>query len=875
MLIAFQSVPSTHDLELKHQESIHQLQIISKDEESRRLRVRRHVEGSDMQDLRQQLTARDFQLRELQSKLQHTESTTKLAKEALTKAQNALTTQTRELTCLKVGNDSAQILAEKLRLTRELSTLKPELEHLRAQMTHHTNVVAEKLSLERQLNTAEVELEAEKRARREVAKRGDQGKQVEEELRRLLKDAEKRVAIEKKERERQQSAEAQARTEMLEQRLEALRAKLRAAQADRNSNKPNAIQDEHTHDSGRGAPLRKGTTQQPINRKRSAHEMSIVNSTGSSPDSMDMNNRKAAKKRAAEQSFAGEKSLFSVTPFLSRNKTLSLDALAEEDEEDPDTSHIPQHGLDRISEPSEDLSSAQVAEDTTVLKALAARKTNLGSRAATQKVAKPRGRPRKVLVEASPNIAISAPLPGKAKAANGTARESPAGATKKAASVLSTVGTVIAEDALPETLTLDVSDDQPRAKQTSNGLDAELKKKKRRLATDVSKTIFDEPEPEIPTKVKRMGKTQLSTGGAGQGALKAKKIGMARSGFGGTHFSPLKKDRRGVASMLPWTQRAAGLERANQISTRGFNPMCTRPGVVLTLCGVGSPRFSSSNSRWKSRQGNDLYAREARVQGLKSRAAFKLLEASLDAKYSVFKKGQVVVDLGYAPGSWSQVAVERTKPTGRVVGIDLIPAQPPKGVSTIQGNFLSPDVQSMVKQFLKASASRNGAQQEPDVQNRAAQEAGGADDTTNSVQSRDMDQGLSPNLIEASPSTTANHRLVDVVLSDMSAPWDQSTGFGVNTLSNPYDRLMNTSGIGLRDHAGSMDLCNAALQFASDTLQSGGHFICKFYQGSEDKAFEALLRRLFTKVHREKPESSRKASPSVPASPPRSRLDLG
>lgn len=135
----------------------------------------------------------------------------------------------------------------------------------------------------------------------------------------------------------------------------------------------------------------------------------------------------------------------------------------------------------------------------------------------------------------------------------------------------------------------------------------------------------------------------------------------------------------------------------------------------------------------------------------------------------------------------------------------------------------------------------------------------------------------------------------------MSAPWDQSTGFGVNTLSNPYNRLMNTSGIGLRDHAGSMvchhrwprhltaprtanlvydrhprrdcsihlltgtlwpaqDLCNAALQFASDTLQSGGHFICKFYQGSEDKALEALLRRMFVKVHREKPDSSRKAS---------------
>jgi 21S rRNA (uridine2791-2'-O)-methyltransferase len=88
------------------------------------------------------------------------------------------------------------------------------------------------------------------------------------------------------------------------------------------------------------------------------------------------------------------------------------------------------------------------------------------------------------------------------------------------------------------------------------------------------------------------------------------------------------------------------------------------------------------------------------VQGLKSRAAFKLLE--LDAKYHLFRRGkaQVVVDLGFAPGSWSQVALDRTSPDGRVVGIDIIPAQPPRGVSTIQGNFLSPGVQGMVKQFL-------------------------------------------------------------------------------------------------------------------------------------------------------------------------------
>lgn len=53
------------------------------------------------------------------------------------------------------------------------------------------------------------------------------------------------------------------------------------------------------------------------------------------------------------------------------------------------------------------------------------------------------------------------------------------------------------------------------------------------------------------------------------------------------------------------------------------------------------------------------------------------------------------------------------------------------------------------------------------------------------------------------------------------------------------------------------DLCGAALSFAFDTLRTGGHFVCKFYQGSEEKALEARLKTLFSKVHREKPESSR------------------
>ncbi|MCJ1434814.1 2' O-ribose methyltransferase [Xylographa pallens] len=109
-------------------------------------------------------------------------------------------------------------------------------------------------------------------------------------------------------------------------------------------------------------------------------------------------------------------------------------------------------------------------------------------------------------------------------------------------------------------------------------------------------------------------------------------------------------------------------------------------------------------------------------------------------------------------------------------------------------------------------------------------------------------------------SDNGDGRMVDIVLSDMSEPWEQTTGFWIKSLSNPYHRMMNTSGMSFRDHAGSMDLCNAALNFSYDTLRTGGHFVCKFYQGAEEKALEMRLKALFAKVHREKPESSRSES---------------
>lgn len=107
---------------------------------------------------------------------------------------------------------------------------------------------------------------------------------------------------------------------------------------------------------------------------------------------------------------------------------------------------------------------------------------------------------------------------------------------------------------------------------------------------------------------------------------------------------------------------------------------------------------------------------------MKSRAAFKLIE--INKKYRLFRRssGQIVVDLGFAPGSWSQVALDLTKPDGKVVGIDIIPAQPPRGVSAIQGNFLSEGVRGLVKGWLREEEVKREMVRERERQRVVAEE---------------------------------------------------------------------------------------------------------------------------------------------------------
>jgi 23S rRNA (uridine2552-2'-O)-methyltransferase len=94
-----------------------------------------------------------------------------------------------------------------------------------------------------------------------------------------------------------------------------------------------------------------------------------------------------------------------------------------------------------------------------------------------------------------------------------------------------------------------------------------------------------------------------------------------------------------------------------------------------------------SSKQWLRRHVTDPYVRQAKQQGYRSRAAFKLLQ--LDEKERFLRPGILVVDLGAAPGGWSQVSAAKVKPGGRVIAIDLLPIAPISGVTLLKGDFRS------------------------------------------------------------------------------------------------------------------------------------------------------------------------------------------
>lgn len=195
-----------------------------------------------------------------------------------------------------------------------------------------------------------------------------------------------------------------------------------------------------------------------------------------------------------------------------------------------------------------------------------------------------------------------------------------------------------------------------------------------------------------------------------------------------------------------------------------------------------------SSTLWLDRQLNDPYVARARLENMRSRAAYKISE--IDDKFRFFKPGARVVDLGCAPGGWCQIAAARVNSEGKqgrkqgfVLGVDLQEVDPIAGVILMHRDFMEDGADDAVKAELGGSA--------------------------------------------------------DVVLSDMAA---------------------KASGHKPTDHLRIIGLCEAAAQFARETLTEGGVFVAKVLQGGAEGELLRDLKRDFTNVRHFKPPASRSDS---------------
>jgi len=104
------------------------------------------------------------------------------------------------------------------------------------------------------------------------------------------------------------------------------------------------------------------------------------------------------------------------------------------------------------------------------------------------------------------------------------------------------------------------------------------------------------------------------------------------------------------------------------------------------------------SKQWAQRHVSDTYVKQANQAGYRARAAFKLEE--INTKYKLIKPGMRILDLGAAPGSWSQLSSQLTGAKGSVVAVDLLPMKPIQNIEIIQGDFCDPDIQTQIKTHL-------------------------------------------------------------------------------------------------------------------------------------------------------------------------------
>ncbi|KAK3350181.1 hypothetical protein B0T25DRAFT_549988 [Lasiosphaeria hispida] len=211
-----------HGQDMNYQDVAHKSDLLVKEEQGRRLRLRSMLLRDENASLKDQIAQRDSRLKSIAEQVEDTRAQLESVQEKSRRQEKLLQTQAREVASLReelssftsVSQDSAKLLSEKLALSREVAVLKPEIEHLRSQLVHQKDVLAEKLAVERQLNALEVELANEKRAARKAAQKQDRESADESDLQKQVQELEKQLAKEKKAAQNIQTKNSEAGDEL-------------------------------------------------------------------------------------------------------------------------------------------------------------------------------------------------------------------------------------------------------------------------------------------------------------------------------------------------------------------------------------------------------------------------------------------------------------------------------------------------------------------------------------------------------------------------------------------------------------------------------------------------------------------------------------
>ncbi|KAH0562266.1 hypothetical protein GP486_003039 [Trichoglossum hirsutum] len=529
------------ELELIYIQCARKNDLIFQEEEARQLRLRILLLEDENDDLHDQLAQGDDRIdllekekEELQERVTEALRDIKLARAEVRAKGKELDTVKAELNSLNsISTSSSKLLAEKLALTHELSTLKPELEHLRLQAASYQSLISEKLSLQRQLNTIEVELETQKHAaQRVLAKEGRENAQ-ESKLQAQLDNLRKEISKERREREKAEreakrgSDDWEGKKAVLESKLEATKGKLRAAK-DQLKEKETELQQ------AQSVAAKTGSTQ-PQNgasvtaaaknpRRRTATSSSLQDTIGT-PGEAAAKGRRTAKRDAKAAALPGDKSTFSMTPFLNRTASIAPESppqpQAEEEGEgegeentviegeDDEREETVARGLDGPSEEIQEVSPSKAPKAKTT-KGIPKEKTK----------------------------------PAKTNALN-TARTGKSNVLGKRSTTAPALEKVIEENDENAPPTKENTEVKPAKRATalfSSILEApEPKKKKRKiLGGGPGKTLFDEEDAGGAKPGKSLFGGAKAFAGLSKGGLVPK--GGVVGGFG--EISPLKKDKK-------------------------------------------------------------------------------------------------------------------------------------------------------------------------------------------------------------------------------------------------------------------------------------------------------------------------------------------